>query len=273
MSVAPVASPIETPTPAFFFSDVHLGAQPPETERAKEDRLLRFLEMVRVGGRTLFCLGDLFDFWFEYETMIPSRYFGVLRRLQELSDAGVRLYFMGGNHDYWVRHDHRPGFLEREIGFSLLGDEALVRAGGLRLLLFHGDGVGSRDLGYRLLKRLLRNRLAIASFRWVHPDLARRIGGLTSRISRRRDDDRIAIESSRRIREHAELLLAQRGDVDVVVAGHSHVPEDLTWGDRRYLNLGDWIHHASYAVVDEGRLSLETFDPRTRTGPDPVLLA
>ncbi|MFN2432008.1 MAG: UDP-2,3-diacylglucosamine diphosphatase [Gemmatimonadota bacterium] len=264
---------LEAAAPAFFFSDVHLGAGAPDAERSKERRLLRFLEAVGASGRSLFCLGDLFDFWFEYETAIPRRHFRVLRALQELSERGVGLYFLGGNHDWWVRRGRRPGFLERDIGFRLLEDGAEVRAGGLRLLLLHGDGVAGSDRGYRLLKRVLRDPVAIGLFRWVHPDLARALGDLTSRTSRRAQGGAPRAETCQRIREHASALLASRTDLDAVLAGHAHLPEDTPVAGGRYVNLGDWISHATYALVDGGRLTLRSFDSDPRPAADPILLA
>lgn len=265
--------PRTVPTPAFFFSDAHLGFDRPEAERQKTARLLRFFAMVRASGGSLTCLGDLFDFWFEYDTAIPARFFDVLRRLRELSEAGVRLYFLGGNHDYWVRRG-RPGFLEREVGFELLPDGAEVEVGGLRLQLFHGDGLGAEDRGYRLLKRVLRSRLTIAAFRWIHPDLAQPIGALTSRLSRLKDGGEPREEVCARIREHALGILEGRPDLDAVLVGHLHRPEEVPVGHARYVNLGDWIRHATYAVVEEGTLELRRFEPASAPGTErPILLA
>ena len=267
---------VHAPAPAFFFSDAHLGFDTPEAERAKQERLLRFLEMARASGRSLFCLGDLFEFWFEYETTIPKRFFTVLRRLQELSDSGVQLFFLGGNHDWWVRRSRRPGFLEQEIGFRVLDDGSEVATAGLRLLLFHGDGLGQGDLRYRALKVVLRNRLAIEAFRWVHPDLARGIGNLTSRLSRMKDGGEARPETCANIREFARRQLESRAEIDAVVAGHAHVPEETEFGAKRYLNIGDWINHATYAVAENGTLALRTFQPGQRGGTieaPPVLLA
>jgi UDP-2,3-diacylglucosamine hydrolase len=263
---------IEAPTPAYFFSDVHLGADPPEVERVKRQRLLAFLDLVQARASSLFCLGDLFDFWFEYETAIPGRHFAILRRMQELSEAGVRLHFLGGNHDYWVRRGRRPGFLEREIGFRLLANGDEVRADGLRLVLFHGDGIGDHDTGYRMLKRLLRNRLAIEAFRWVHPDLARRIGWIVAEVSRLRTGNRPNPATVENLRRFSAQLLKAHPDVDAVIVGHTHLPEELPAGRGRYVNLGDWIEHASYAVVEDGALTLRHLGSAAREGADSPLL-
>ncbi len=252
-------SELHAPTPAYFFSDVHLGADTPAVERVKRDRLASFFDLVAARARSLVCLGDLFDFWFEYDTAIPSRHFAVLCRLRRLSEAGVRLFFLGGNHDFWVRRGSQPGFLEREIGFRILeqGDELV--AGGMRVAVFHGDGVGKRDAGYNALNSLLRNRVAIESFRWVHPDLARGIGGRVADASRLRTGNRPDPATVESLRRFAVALLGARPDLDAVLAGHTHLPEELAVGPARYVNLGDWIHHATYAVVEDGTLALRCF--------------
>ncbi|MBD0328097.1 MAG: metallophosphoesterase, partial [Pyrinomonadaceae bacterium] len=85
----------------YFASDFHLGVPDLPSSRAREQKIVRWLDHVAPSAAAIFLVGDLFDFWFEYETAIPGRFFRVLRRLQELSEAGVRLYFLGGNHDFW----------------------------------------------------------------------------------------------------------------------------------------------------------------------------
>jgi UDP-2,3-diacylglucosamine hydrolase len=137
----------------------------------------------------------------------------------------------------------------------------VLETAGLRLLLVHGDGIGPRDRGYRALKVVLRNRLAIGSFRWVHPDLAVRIGALTSRLSRRRDGGAPSPRTRAALRAFARDVLRKRPELDAVVAGHLHLPDEETFERGRYLNLGDWIGHASYAVARDGALSLEQFEP------------
>ena len=49
-----------------------------------------------------FLLGDLFDFWFEYKTVVPKGFVRVLGKLAEIKDSGIPIYFFVGNHDLWM---------------------------------------------------------------------------------------------------------------------------------------------------------------------------
>jgi UDP-2,3-diacylglucosamine hydrolase len=142
-------------------SDTHLGAAPEENERS----FLKFLEEIPDRSRDLLINGDLFDFWFEYETVILSRHFPVLRRLVELVEAGVRIRLVGGNHDSWGGR-----FLRDDIGIELVLGPLTTLIGGMRAYVAHGDGIGGGDWGYRILRSVTRSRPARSAFRHVHPD-------------------------------------------------------------------------------------------------------
>ncbi len=60
----------------------------------------------------LFLLGDLFDFWFEYKTVVPKGFVRVLGKLAELSDQGVEIHFFAGNHDLWIQD-----YFQKELSF------------------------------------------------------------------------------------------------------------------------------------------------------------
>ncbi len=230
-------------------SDAHLGAVPPASERA----FLAFLQTVPDLTRDLVIDGDLFDFWFEYRSVVLREHFAALRHLADLVEAGVRIRLVAGNHDAWG-----GSFLRDELGVELLDGPSRLCLRGRDTLLAHGDGLGGGDLGYRLLKRLTRGRIARSAFRLVHPDLARplvrRLSGTPDRHSAGP-----ASEAARadRLSEHAARLLAEDPELELVVFGHAHRPElREVFPGRCYLNAGDWIHHRSYGVVARGWLEL-----------------
>jgi UDP-2,3-diacylglucosamine hydrolase len=234
-------------------SDVHLGAVPP----AQETSLIGLLDRLEEIGDRLLINGDLFDFWFEYRHAIPRGHLGVLAALRRLADRGVRVRFLGGNHDAWA-----GSFFEDEVGVELVEAPLIERMGGRHAFVAHGDGLGGGDWGYRVLKRITRSPAARGLFRAVHPDigipLARRASGTRSKVAAGPD-----VEQARaaRLGEHARRVLERHPAVDLVIFGHTHRPEltELAPG-RLYLNPGDWIHHRSFAVVHDGRVTLSEWD-------------
>jgi len=230
--------------PVFIASDVHLGAVPPERERA----FLRWMEHAGGSASRVVINGDLFDFWFEYRNAIPRGHTRVLGELARLVDAGIPVDFMGGNHDWWG-----GDYLEGEVGVRFHRDPVVLELAGHRTLVAHGDGLGQGDLGYRALRRVLRGPATRWAFRWLHPDLGARVARAVSRTHERRDSPEEDRGRADALRNWAGEAFAADSSLDLVTLGHSHVPElsELTPG-HFYLNSGDWIRNATYGVLEEG---------------------
>jgi len=235
----------------YFISDVHLGLTSKEEERTKENRLLSFLRSILPTAESLFIGGDLFDFWFEYRTVIPKGFHRTLSALQEFTDRGVPVYYLAGNHDFWM-----GDFFQTELGFTVHFTPFEMSLQGKRVLLHHGDGLAKKDLGYRLIKPVLRSRLSIAVYRWLHPDIGVRIARGSSRSSREYTSQKDFGEEEGML-EFAKAQIAS--GVDIVVMGHRHQP-DLRVIDRGvYVNLGDWISHYTYGELSGGVMTLKTW--------------
>ena len=116
--------------PIYFISDVHLMLNDTAEERQKRKSLYRFLNYVRTTRGTLFFVGDLFDFYFEYPDMIPKAYFDFYNKAYQLKKAGVNLRFIAGNHDYWLLDFMKEKIMNQtyfdDTTFSLKGKKALV---------------------------------------------------------------------------------------------------------------------------------------------------
>lgn len=240
-----------------FLSDVHLGAHSAPVEAAKERDLLAFLDRLEPGS-TLYLLGDVFDFWFDYAEP-PRQHGAVLRALQRARGRDVAIAFMGGNHDYWVRAGRGPGWLERELGIQVLDDPHVACHDGLALLLTHGDALGGARGGYRWVRAVLRNPASIYAFRMLPARAGHWLADRTSAESRGRHDEADLARHRDRLRAAATREL-QRGEVGAVVAGHVHSPERSELGGGVYLNLGDWTIHRTYGRMEDGRLSIKRFD-------------
>jgi len=237
---------------AFFFSDVHLGLGPRANEKVKENRLLSFLRAILPETDQLFIAGDLFDFWFDYDTVIPRGFHRTLAALQEFTDAGKTIHYLVGNHDCWM-----GDFFQTEIGATLHREPFETRVQGKRVYLHHGDGLAENDLGYRLIKPVLRSPLAVWFYRWLHPDVGVRIAHRTSLSSRSYTTAKHYGEEKGMLR-FAETMIA--GGVDIVVMGHHHRPSAVPIGTGTYVNLGDWITYNTYGEMSEGSISLKTWN-------------
>lgn len=239
----------------YVISDAHVGGVP----ATNEDRFLDFLAAAGDRADSLVIAGDLFDFWFEYRTVILKKHFPVLRRLAQVVEAGVDVRMIGGNHDAWGGR-----FLRDQIGLRWMEGPQVTEIAGRTAYLAHGDGLAGGDWGYRALKSVLRSEPARRAFRLLHPDLADRIVRRLSRTPERgaREPDP-GHARARALSEHAAELLARRSDLDLVVFGHAHRPElsEVEPG-RHYLNPGDWINSFTYGVVGPDAIRLEEWDGR-----------
>lgn len=59
--------------------------------------MVKFLDEIKNDAREIYLLGDIFDFWFEYKTVVPKGYVRLLGKLAELSDSGIILNYFTGN--------------------------------------------------------------------------------------------------------------------------------------------------------------------------------
>ena len=232
-----------------FLSDAHLGADPPEQEAARAGRLESLLASLPGRASTLYIVGDLFDFWFEYRNALPRRMFRTLAALQKVRDAGVEVVYLNGNHDFWL-----GTFLAETLGIRTVDGALAVEAQGRRLWLHHGDGLVGGDLGYKVLRGILRSPASIAMYQWLHPDLGIPFALQVSRWSRASRGKR-PLEAERLWREIAAPRFAE--GYDGVLCGHFHHAYERHEDGRDFIVLGDWIEHFTYAELEGGRLTLK----------------
>ncbi len=239
--------------PVYFISDAHLGSSAdPRTDAPRLARLIPFLRHVAERRADhLYVVGDLFDFWFEYSHVMPWRHFEILSVLRDVSNAGVPITFLGGNHDWWA------GPVFREVaGMTVRTRPFTADHQGVRVHLAHGDGLASRsDSGYLLLEKILRNRWTIRALRLVHPDLAYSFGFRLSRFSRTHLTDR-AFRIDPPLGAAIDRILAEGHDA--LVLGHLHARHQETRpGGGRFFVLGDWMTIFSALRLEGGAFAWE----------------
>ncbi|MFZ1729430.1 MAG: UDP-2,3-diacylglucosamine diphosphatase [Bacteroidota bacterium] len=241
---------ISTIPPIYFISDVHLGFGSKESESHRLGLLLSLLADIRREQGDLYIIGDLFDFWYEYQSVVPRGYHRLYQALEDLRRDGRTVIYLAGNHDFAIGN-----FFSSDLDIAVVRDDLEFSAQGRRFYLFHGDGLASKDNGYRLLKRLLRSPLSQRLYRLLHPDLgfaiARRFSHGSRGYTSARDfgeSDGMLLEAKRRI----------ASGCDIVIMGHRHLPRQETIDTGVYINLGDWLSYFTYAVCREGQIALHT---------------
>ena len=235
---------------SYFISDVHLGVESPDAERAKEQRLIEQLARFGADAERLYILGDLFDFWFEYRHAVPAEGQRVLFAIRALCDRGVVVHYLAGNHDFAL-----GPYLSREIGCTTHLDPFEVDIEGTRFFLHHGDGLAARDLGYRVLKGIARNRVCQAMWRWVHPDIGLALARRVSRTSRNHTGNK---DYGPGDLMEAGLLKLAEGGCDYLMLGHTHVADVRRLTEQTtYVNLGSWLGGGTpYARFESGVLEV-----------------
>ncbi|HEY5392840.1 MAG TPA: UDP-2,3-diacylglucosamine diphosphatase [Hanamia sp.] len=241
----------------YFLSDFHLGSPDYETSLAREKRIIRFLDEIKEDAAIIFILGDLFDFWYEYKKVVPKGYVRILGKLAELTDNGITIYFFVGNHDMWMN-----GYFEKELNIEVFHDPKQFEFNGKTFLIGHGDGLGPGDHRYKLMKKVFRNKFSQSLFGMLHPSAGIGLADYFSRKSRASAGD----EEKHFLGEEKEWLIAfakeelKKQHIDFFVFGHRHLPIEYKLNEQSvYINLGDWIRYNSYAVFDNGTISLNYY--------------
>ena len=242
----------------YFVSDIHLGCADATTSKRAERAFCRWLDMVAGDAKTIYLLGDIFDFWFEYSTVAPQGYVRVLGRLAELTDRGVEVVFYAGNHDMWCLD-----YLTRECGVRVVLKPQVESIEGRRVHLAHGDNMNIKGQPMlRLMNSLFRSGVARWMFRWfIHPDFSMRLGRMFSGKSRKsHSNDVPTLEVLEPLKEYAREHHKTHGDVAAYIFGHMHIPHHAVTEGVDMLFLSDWSREeATYAAMDANTLELKTF--------------
>jgi len=236
-----------------FIADAHLGKSEESCKRA--ERIAAFFRWLHGRVSHIYIVGDLFDYWFEYVSVIPNTAPHVVFELYNLVQSGVAVTMFAGNHDYWLGK-----YMHDSVGVEIVPDEAVVKHQGRTLYIHHGDGLYPKDYGYRILKKILRNRVSIFLYSLLHPDCAYLIAHIFSRTSR----NYLAPPSgkyelyTRLYRDIADKRL--KDGYDAVIYGHSHVPLIEQRSQGTLVLLGDWITHNTYVILENGEFTLNTWE-------------
>ncbi len=242
----------------YFASDFHLGAPDSETSKARERKIISWLDMIADDAAAIFLVGDIFDFWFEYKQVIPKGFIPFISKISQLRDRGIPILFFTGNHDLWMKD-----YFTVELGIPVYHHPIELVVEGQKILVGHGDGLGPGDHFYKLLKGVFTNPFAQWIFRWVHPDLGIKLAKAWSghsRISNLEKNENHFLGDNEWLWQYCKEV-ESKFHHDLYIFGHRHLPLQLEVSpESTYFNLGEWVTQYTYLVYDGNEAKLVKFE-------------
>lgn len=237
----------------YFISDIHLGIDTHrESSAEREERLSHWLLEIAPFAEEIYFLGDTFDYWFEFPKAPPPQYPLFYEALRKVRGQSVSIYFFTGNHDMWLR-----SYFTNEFDIPVITDPLVKLIKGKQFYLAHGDGLGKGDYAYKLLKTIMRNSLSMTLYSLLPPRVGYGLMRRSSQKSRETSDSPFSGFEQERLVGFCHTY-QESHKIDYYIMGHRHLPIDYEIeNDVRYINLGDWLLHDTYAVFDGDELRLE----------------
>ena len=241
----------------YFASDFHLGAPNIDESRNREKKIISWLDHIKRDAKSIYLIGDIFDFWFEYKMVVPKGFVRLLGKLAELTDDGIGIHLIVGNHDLWMND-----YLEEECGIRIHHDPIKIKENNKNIYIAHGDDIGSNNKSFNILKRIFKNKTCQWLFARLHPNTAIKIAHKWSHHSRLRGTTPPYLGTTK---EHQEKFCKEHHkknpDIDFYILGHRHLPLNINIEKNcKYINTGDWIDHFSYAVLEKENVELKYFN-------------
>lgn len=250
----------------YFASDFHFGIPDRRGSLIRERKFIQWLDEVKKDASAIYLMGDLFDFWYEFRTVVPKGYIRMLGKLGEMTDAGIEVHLFRGNHDLWAFR-----YLEDELGILLHRAPMIVQLGNKKFFLAHGDGLGPGDHSYKFLKMVFECRFNQWLYRWIHPDIGTRLGAYFSRRSRLTKMLKGEGDIKRKVPVEKEPMIifsremAQKDpSIDYFIFGHVHFPDVVSISPKaQAVILGDWVSKFTYARFDGETVEMKQYSPRS----------
>jgi UDP-2,3-diacylglucosamine hydrolase len=232
----------------YFLSDFHLIGNGNAQSLAREKKVVAFLDEIQPQAQAIFVVGDLFDFWYEYKTVVPKGFVRILGKLAQITDAGIPVHFFVGNHDMWMKD-----YFQKELNIPVYFEPKEFTFGNKQFLIGHGDGLGPGDKGYKFLKKIFRNPFCQFLFGILPPAIGIGLANYFSHKSRAQTggaDEKYLGDDNEWLVQYCKRKLQEK-PIDYFIFGHRHLPINVQLNaNSTYINLGDWIKYFSYAVFN-----------------------
>jgi len=241
----------------FFASDFHLGLETGSPPLVREKKVVSWLDKIAPQADEIYLVGDVFDFWYEYKRVVPRGFTRFLGTVSKITDAGIPVHFFTGNHDMWI-----GDYLTNECGVIMHTKPFTTFFNGKKFHIAHGEGLGSKNSGYKILLGIFHSRITTALFSSLHPSIGVGLGhrwSLSSRLATGISLEFMGEDKEDLIRYALSFSVADK--IDFFIFGHRHLAMSYKLKNgAEILFLGDWIKHSSFAEWDGNNLALKTLE-------------
>jgi len=241
----------------YFASDFHLGLDMPFQSSADRERMIvDWMTSIQHDCEALYLVGDIFDYWFEYKSYVPNDYQVFINKIKEFKEKNIPVYFFTGNHDVWMF-----SYFQNEFNIPVYTEALSITLKGKKFFLAHGDGLGPGDRVYKMMKPILRNKMAQKMYALIPPKTGLSIMKYFSQKGRKQYKPVPYLHHKReRLIYFCEDKLKEEY-FDYFLMGHRHLPIEYRLANRKskYYNLGEWLLFRSYAKYDGSKLELLFF--------------
>jgi UDP-2,3-diacylglucosamine hydrolase len=231
----------------LFISDLHLAPERPAVTRA----FLSFLRGHAAQAEALYILGDLFEAWVgdDDPTELAAQ---VQTCLGELSRSGVKLYIQHGNRDFLIGQR----FIRRCAG-ELLTDQHIVQHQGQTALVMHGDSLCTDDVDYQRFRRKARNPI----YKWClsHLPLKRRQKLASDWRAKSMSANSNKASAIMDVNSTAVDRVMAAHQVDILIHGHTHRPDQHQVSQGQRIVLGDWHDLGWVITMNASGFTLQSF--------------
>jgi UDP-2,3-diacylglucosamine pyrophosphatase LpxH len=207
----------------LIVSDTHIGSR-----FCKKSDLIKLLQNSKYDQ--LILNGDIIEF-LKIPTFTP-----LVIDLVNSVDFTKEIIYVIGNHDISLR-----GFIGKTFANVRFVKEYCFEEGGRKFRIEHGDKYERGIVHSRYLMKIIS----------VFQDMLEKTFNINLAAWYSK------LKFNRRKVKRLWDIMDLNNDVDVLIIGHTHLPEVLIWIDeeekiKTYVNTGDWVSHATYVETDSG---------------------
>ena len=238
--------------PIYFISDCHFTIDKGDSKRRQ--LMFSLFEKIKIKKGTLVIGGDFLDFWFDYKTNPINTYNDIFDALENLSEDGVKIYYLLGNHDYWDF-----GFFKKKFNAKIYKDELVIKTKNQKIKLLHGDGVLVGDFVYRIFKSIIRSKLCIYLFNLLPSKIGVKISKIISNTHHREYYENVKIKD--KLYHFAEKNV-WNNNINIFLVGHYHqlgIVDDKQNDNNKIIFLGDWLHNYTVTKFENNQWTQENW--------------